>query len=627
MRTLSFVVALSLVACTKHAYDETASTREDDSRDEQGPAAGEAPSGPSEERSAQAQSTTVVSPGLVGHGVGGGGDGKASKTKDDADRDAVAEVDEEAAEDPLGALGYVAGGKAEGEPMPMADQSASGLRSSTRARRSVAPRGSAPHTVAAPPPARPAPEPEVDTWSTGTESYAQYGVNPMTLTARDSQSTFSIDVDTASYSISRRKLRGGVLPPTASVRVEEFVNAMDYGYAPPAGEAPFAVYMEASPNPFLAGHHILRVGVQGAEIDEDDRKPVHLTFLVDVSGSMSSADKLGLAKQSLHELVENLQPTDTVALATYAGHVARVLEPTRVTSSNSRTIHRAIDGLDAGGSTGMSSGIDLAYEMAASSFVKGEENRVIVLSDGDANVGPSSHTAILEQIRGYSERGITLSTIGFGMGNYKDVMMEQLANKGDGNYFYIDSTAEAGEVFGEDLSGTLQVIAKDVKIQVEFNPAAVYSYRLIGYENRDIADRDFRNDKVDAGEIGAGHSVTALYDVVLADAGVEELATVRLRNKKPGPDSPAVEWSTPFPAELLHGTFASSRADFRIAYGSATFAELLRGSPYGAEVTYSQLYDLVAEAQRRGNTEDEELLELIATAGELSGERGPVAWK
>jgi Ca-activated chloride channel family protein len=499
-----------------------------------------------------------------------------------------------------------------------ATQDPTGVRSSTLADMPV---GSV--RTAEPPPPIPTIEDIVDR----SESYVHYGINPMTLTTRDRLSTFSIDVDTASYSISRQKLRSGVLPPTASVRVEEFVNAQDYGYSPPTGDAPFAVYLEAAPNPFLDGHHIMRIGVKGKVIDEDDRYPVHLTFLVDVSGSMSSADKLGLAKQSLHELVENLQPQDTVALATYAGRVARVLDPIFVTSGNARTIHRAIDNLSSGGGTGMSSGVDLAYEMASAGFVKGHENRVIVLSDGDANIGPASHSAILEQIRGYSERGITLSTIGLGMGNYKDVMMEQLANKGDGNYFYIDSMAEAQKVFGEDLSSTLMVIAKDVKIQVEFNPVAVMSYRLIGYENRDIADNDFRNDRVDAGEIGAGHSVTALYDVVLTGQSTAELATVRLRNKTPGADSAAVEWTSRFPSELLHPEFSDARDDFRIAYGAATFAELLRGSPYGAEVTYSELYELVAEAHRSGSQEDTELLELIATAGGLSGERGPVAWR
>ncbi len=480
-----------------------------------------------------------------------------------------------------------------------------------------------PQTAILPPP----PSETSSALSYNTEAYTHYGVNPMTLSTRDRLSTFSVDVDTASYSIARRKLQSGLLPPTSSVRVEEFVNAQDYAYSPPTDGAPFAVYLEAAPNPFQPGRHVLRVGVQGATIDDDDRAPVHLTFLVDVSGSMSTPDKLGLATQSLHELVENLQPQDTVALATYAGHVAMVLAPTAVTRQNAPVLHEAIDSLRAGGGTGMSSGVDLAYRLASSAFVKGEENRVIVLSDGDANIGPSSHTELVQQIKGHAERGITLSTIGFGMGNYKDVMMEQLANNGDGNYFYIDSMAEAEEVFGEDLNSTLQVIAKDVKIQVEFNPEAVYSYRLIGYENRDLADSDFRNDRADAGEIGAGHSVTALYDVVLADSGETELATVRLRNKTPGADSAAVEWTTTFPAELLHGDFEASRDDFKRAYGTATFAELLRGSPYGAEVTYSELYDLVQQASRRDHKEDHELLSLIATAGQLSGERGPVAWR
>jgi len=240
-------------------------------------------------------------------------------------------------------------------------------------------------------------------------------------------------------------------------------------------------------------------------------------------------------------------------------------------------------------------------------------------------VGPSSHQAILQSIKGHASNGITLSTIGFGMGNYKDTMMEQLANKGDGNYYYIDSFSEAKKVFGKDLAGTLQVVAKDVKIQVEFNPAAVQTYRLIGYENRDIADRDFRNDKVDAGEIGTGHTVTALYDLVLADGGNEELATVRIRNKKPGPDSPAVEWMTAFDSDELASRFSKASPDFRIAIAAATFAEILRGSPYAAEVSWQELAALASEAQRRGVAEDDELLSLIQKAASLSGARGPTA--
>jgi len=450
-----------------------------------------------------------------------------------------------------------------------------------------------------------------------TENYTDYGINELVLAEQDRHSTFSIDVDTASYSISRRKLQSGTLPPTSSVRVEEFVNYFPYEYVGPTGDAPFAVNMEAAPNPFMPGRHVMRVGVQG-RAPSADRDPIHLTFLVDTSGSMSSADKIGLAQQSLHELVENLQPTDTVALATYAGSVRRVLAPTP--ARHAARIHGAIDELRAGGSTAMSSGIDLAYEMASAAAGRGHERRVIVLSDGDANVGATSHDSILKKIDHYAEEGITLSTIGFGMGNYKDTMMEQLANKGDGNYFYIDSKEEAEKVFGDDLGGTLEVIAKDVKIQVEFNPDAVIAYRLIGYENRDIADKDFRNDAVDAGEIGAGHSVTALYDVVLKDSFQEDaLATVRLRSKPPGPDAPSAEWLTTFPSRLVHRKYASAGQDFQVAFVAASFAELLRGSPYTAEIGYGELSRMLASTDR-GQPSDQELGQLIGLAGQLSGE-------
>ena len=465
---------------------------------------------------------------------------------------------------------------------------------------------------------RPAPSPQLN-----TEQYTNYGVNDMTAAATDRFSTFSIDVDTASYTISRRKLQEGSLPPTASVRVEEFVNYFPYSYEAPSTDAPFAVHMEAAPDPFNDGHHLFRVGIKAQDLDLSNRKPVHLTFLVDVSGSMSRPDKIGLAKRSLRLLTDQLRPGDTVALATYAGRVRAVLDPTDVRHKSQ--IHSAIEDLSSGGSTAMNSGIQLAYRMAQSGFVSGEENRVIVLSDGDANVGPSSHQAILESIKGYASNGITLSTIGFGMGNYKDTMMEQLANKGDGNYYYIDSFSEAKKVFGKDLAGTLQVVAKDVKIQVEFNPTAVATYRLIGYENRDIADKDFRNDKVDAGEIGTGHTVTALYDLVLTEGGNEELATVRIRNKKPGPDSPAVEWMTAFDSDELASRFSKASPDFRIAVAAGTFAELLRGSPYAAEVSWQELAALASEAQRPGVSEDDELLSLIQKAASLSGARGPTA--
>jgi Ca-activated chloride channel family protein len=452
----------------------------------------------------------------------------------------------------------------------------------------------------------------------GSEAYADYGLNPTTLTARDAQSTFSIDVDTASYAIARRKLRSGYLPPQAAVRVEEFVNYLPYDYAAPRDGRPFAVHMEAAPNPWSQGHHLLRVGVKGREIDQTHRPPVRLTFLVDVSGSMSSQDKLGLAQEALHFLVGQLGVEDSVAIATYAGRVEKVLEPTPTTRRS--RIHAAIDSLSSGGSTAMNSGIDLAYTMAAQAYVEGAENRVIVLSDGDANVGPASHSAILETIAGYAGEGISLSTIGFGMGNYKDTLMEQLADRGDGNYHYVDSMREAEKIFGQDLAGTIQTIARDVKIQVEFDPEQVLAYRLVGYENRDIADCDFRNDAVDAGEVGSGHRVTALYDVVLADELSGPLAVVRLRAKPPGPDAPAVEWTTDLQARHLRAGFGQASADFRIAVATAGFAEKLRASPHMDEVTYREIAAIAEGALRPQYDEDGELLELIGEASSLSGE-------
>jgi Ca-activated chloride channel family protein len=482
----------------------------------------------------------------------------------------------------------------------------------------------APSSIAPPaPPADPAPIMDL---ASNTEDYVHYGVNDMTLVENDGLSTFSIDVDTASYTIARSKLNSGTLPPAAAVRVEEFVNYFPYDYAPPSagsnGGAPFAVHMEAAPSPYGGNHHLLRVGVKGEEIDRNNRAPVHLTFLVDTSGSMSSADKLGLAKASLHTMVSNLDEEDTVSLVTYAGDTRVVLEAT--STVHAKRIHAAIDDLTSGGGTAMSSGMELAYRQASATYAHGTENRVVVLSDGDANIGRTSHDEILRTIEQYAEEGITLTTVGFGMGNYKDTMMEQLANKGDGNYFYVDSQAEADKVFGEDLSGTIQTIAKDVKIQVEFNPEAVIGYRLIGYENRDIADKDFRNDRVDAGEIGSGHNVTAIYDVVLKDdAQSMELATVRLRAKKPGPDSAAKEWATVFDGELLHSEFASASDDFRLAVAAAGFAELLRNSPYMVESSFAEVQAIARGAAK--SDEAKELVKLIGVAGGLAGESGSVA--
>ncbi len=450
------------------------------------------------------------------------------------------------------------------------------------------------------------------------EDYTNYGINDFTITDKDALSTFAIDVDTASYAITRSKLRGGYLPSTSAVRVEEFVNYFDYEYKRPAKSDPFTVDFEASPSPYNPRNTLVRVGVQGKRVSYDTRKPVHLTFLVDVSGSMQNTNKIGMVKKTLTMLTEELEDGDTVAIATYAGRTEVVLEPTPM--SKKGDIIRALNRLSAGGSTAMSSGIDLAYRLADSSYREGAVNRVIVCSDGDANVGPSSHDVISKQIKGYANKGITLTTVGVGNGNYKDTMMERLANDGDGNYYYIDSEAEARRVFVDKLTGTMEVIAKDVKIQVEWNPEDVVAYRLIGYENRDVADKDFRNDKVDAGEIGAGHQVTAIYELALADGASGQLGTVRVRNKAPGPDSPAVERSFALSSDTIRTTFAETSDQYRIAVAAMGFAEILRGSPHMAETSLGQVASIAKGAARAEYHADAELVELIETAARLKGE-------
>ena len=483
----------------------------------------------------------------------------------------------------------------------------------------------------APPPPPPEPMvalPPVADKVASTEQFTDHGVNPFTLTSNDPLSTFSIDVDTASYTVSRRMLQEGRLPPESAVRVEEFVNYFDFdSYTPPTKDA-FAVHLEAMPDPFRHGRHVVRVGVQGKEVRRDERPPIHLTFLVDVSGSMSSADKLELAKRSMRLLVDTLREDDTIALATYAGRTARVLEPT--SAGDKARIHRAIDGLSSSGSTAMSAGIDIAYDMASNAFHEGHENRVIVLSDGDANVGNTSWEDMLGQIKRHADRGVTLTTIGLGMGNYRDTLMEQLSNKGDGNHFYVDGEAQAHRVFVEEMSGAMITIARDVKIQVEFDPRAVSAYRLIGYENREVADADFRNDRVDAGEVGAGHDVTALYEVILKEEAEGPLAQVRLRWERPGADKGltgegATEKTWMLSSRDLRPDWQVASNDLRIAYAAGTFAEVLRGSPHAAEIDLGALTRFAAASARKGEADDKELVQLMERAQALGAGRGTVA--
>ncbi len=450
------------------------------------------------------------------------------------------------------------------------------------------------------------------------EAFKDYGVNPYVNTAEDSLSTFAIDVDTASYAIARRKLGESSLPPKDAVRVEEFVNAFNYGYEAPANQA-FAVDFAAAPSPSVQGNHLLRIGLSSKKNQSQSRPAAHLVFLVDTSGSMQSPDKLGMVQTTLRTLTQNLKAGDTVALCTYAGSTQELLQPTGMESR--AKILAAIDSLTAGGGTAMSSGIDTAYSLAKRTLKKGEINRVIVLSDGDANIGPSGHEAILAQIAQYKEQGITLSTVGVGNGNYKDTMMEQLADKGDGNYSYIDSAAEARKVFGQQLDANLQVVARDVKLQVTFDPALVKRYRLVGYENRDVADKDFRNDKVDGGEVGAGHTVTALYDLELNEQAkgksASSLATVRVRFVPEG-STQAEELAFAMPNSSLFTTFEAAPRNYQLAVAIAGFAESLRQSPYagGLDQTLTQ-----AKAAARDNEDESEFVRLIEKAIELGGQR------
>ena len=438
--------------------------------------------------------------------------------------------------------------------------------------------------------------------------FKHYGVNPFVDTEDDHLSTFAMDVDTASYTVARRFVQDGNLPDPASVRVEEFVNYFDQAYDPPTEDA-FAIHLEGSPSPFGGDRHwLLRVGLQGREVAEDARKDATLIFAIDVSGSMGREDRLGLVKRSLRLLVDELRPADEVGIIIYGDRGSVLLEPTD--GGESRSILSAIDALQPGGSTYVEDGLRLAYEMASDRVRPGRITRVMLLSDGVGNVGRTGADSILGQIRSHVDRGVTLTTIGFGMGNYNDILMEQLANDGDGTYHYVDSLTEARRVFVDNLVGTLQNIAKDAKVQVDFNPEVVRSYRLIGYENRDVADEDFRNDAVDAGEVGAGHSVTALYEVKLHEDADGALGTVFLRYEDPDTGE-VTELRRDLPRSELAARFEDASPTFQLAAVVAEYAEVLRESYWAREGT---LGAVAREAARLARLlpEDNDVVEFAA---------------
>ena len=421
--------------------------------------------------------------------------------------------------------------------------------------------------------------------------FRYHGVNPFIDTEDDNLSTFAIDVDTASYTVARRFIHDGNLPDPDSVRVEEFVNFFDHGYERPTRDA-FAIHVDGSPSPFGgANHWLMRVGLQGRDIGAHQRKDATLIFTIDVSGSMAREDRLELVKKSLRLLVDELRPSDEVGIVIYGTNGQVLLEPT--SGRNKRIIMEAIDRLEPGGSTFVEEGLRLAYDMAIDYMHPDRITRVLVLSDGVGNVGNTEAEAILRQVQRHVDRGITLTTVGVGMGNYNDVLMEQLADEGNGSYHYVDELSEAHRIFVENLSGTLQVIAKDAKVQVDFNPDVVRSYRLLGYENRDIADEEFRDDDVDAGEIGAGHSVTALYELKLHGA-TGALGTVFVRYEDPESGG-ILEVSRTFEDRELHSYFEDALPRFQLAAVVAEYAEMLRESYWARD---GSLDLVVAEARR-----------------------------
>lgn len=431
-----------------------------------------------------------------------------------------------------------------------------------------------------------------------TEQYDRIYDNDFLQVKENALSTFSIDVDTASYSNVRRFLTQNQMPPKDAVRIEEMINYFTYDYPQPTDNAPFSVTTEVSSCPWNAVHKLVLIGLQGRTMEAEKLPPSNLVFLIDVSGSMRPANKLPLLKSAFKLLINQLRAEDKVSIVVYAGSSGLVLDS--AAGGQKQTIMDAIDRLEAGGSTAGGAGIQLAYEIAKKNYLKDGNNRVILATDGDFNVGVSSDADLTRIIEEKRNDGIFLTVLGFGMGNYKDAKMEKLADKGNGNLAYIDSLLEAKKVFVNQLTGTLFTIAKDVKIQVEFNPAKIKAYRLIGYENRLLKKEDFNDDKKDAGEIGAGHSVTALYEIVLPDsaeqfAGVDDLKyqqvtvrpsddllTVKLRYKEPKEDTSKLIVKT------ITGKEKESQASQNLNFASAVaeFGMILRDSPYKAKASY-----------------------------------------
>ena len=446
---------------------------------------------------------------------------------------------------------------------------------------------------------------------TDTERYQKQPENPVKAVAQEPVSTFSIDVDTGSYANVRRFLNNGRLPPKDAVRIEEIVNYFPYSYSLPQDGRPFAVHTQTVDSPWQPEAKLVKIGIQAQDTAKKNLPPANLVFLVDVSGSMDSPDKLPLVKKALRLLTQQLRAQDKVTIITYASGEKLVLPPT--SGKDKDTILRAVNSLEAGGATSGERALRMAYDEAQKAFVKNGINRILLATDGDFNVGVADTETLKSMVAEKRKSGISLSTLGFGTGNYNEAMMEQIADAGDGNYSYIDSEKEAKKVLQHQLTSTLATVAQDVKIQVEFNPATVKEYRLVGYTNRTLRNEDFNNDKVDAGDIGSGHSVTALYEIIpqgktgwladsryqkapAADGSKNEYAYVKVRYKLPG-QSASKLIEQPVPARSI--PLAQADADTRLALAAASYAQQLRGGEYNGKLDWNAIEKMAAATRAR----------------------------
>lgn len=517
-------------------------------------------------------------------------------------------------------------------PSPAADAAAAQAMSERRFAAESMARSARMMAVMPPSHSAPMPPPEA------RERYEKLAANPVQRVAENPVSTLSVDVDTGSYANVRRFLREGQLPPKDAVRAEELINYLDYGYeAPHDRDTPFGLITEIGPTPWNPRTRLLHVGIQGW-VPPGERPASNLVFLVDTSGSMQSADKLPLVIASLKLLTGKLRAQDRVSLVTYSGQTQVVLEPTP--GDRRDTIVAALERLQPGGGTNGGAGLELAYSMARQGYIKNGVNRVLVATDGDFNLGVTSFDALLQRVEQQRRSGVALTTLGFGTGNYNEQLMERLADAGDGNYAYIDSLSEAQKVLVREAGATLTTIARDVKIQLEFNPAQVAEYRLIGYENRQLRREDFSNDQIDAGDIGAGHRVTALYEIALAGEGGEriealrygadsraapgksgELAYLRLRYKRPqdGQQAQSRLIERALTRHDIASSLASTSPAFRLSAAVAGFGQLLRGSEYLQGFDYTAVEKLALDARGADeNGEVGEFMQLVQLADSLT---------